>query len=34
MRYFLILNVALLIGLGRCVLGMERPFWSTAPRRI
>jgi cellulose synthase/poly-beta-1,6-N-acetylglucosamine synthase-like glycosyltransferase len=34
MRYLLILNVALLIWLGRCVLGIERPFWSTAPRRV
>jgi cellulose synthase/poly-beta-1,6-N-acetylglucosamine synthase-like glycosyltransferase len=33
LRYFLILNVALLVGLGRFVLGVERPFWSTAPRR-
>ncbi|MGH7770246.1 MAG: glycosyltransferase, partial [Candidatus Binatia bacterium] len=33
MRYFLILNIALLVGLGRFVLGVERPFWSTAPRK-
>jgi len=34
MRYFLILNIALLVGLGRFVLRVEQPFWSTAPRRI
>ncbi len=34
LRYFLVLNIALLIGLGRCILRIERPFWSTAPRRV
>jgi len=33
LRYFLILNVALLVGLGRFILRVERPFWNTAPRR-
>jgi cellulose synthase/poly-beta-1,6-N-acetylglucosamine synthase-like glycosyltransferase len=33
MRYFLILNVALVVGLGRYILGVERPFWNTARQR-
>jgi cellulose synthase/poly-beta-1,6-N-acetylglucosamine synthase-like glycosyltransferase len=32
-RYFLVLNAALLLGFARFALGIERPFWSTAPRR-
>ncbi len=31
-RYFIALNVALLLGFVRFTLGAQRPFWSTAPR--
>ncbi|HKA31940.1 MAG TPA: glycosyltransferase family 2 protein, partial [Candidatus Binatia bacterium] len=32
-RYFVILNVGLLLGLVRLSLGAARPTWSTAPRK-
>lgn len=31
-RYFLVLNAALLLGFSRYILGVARPFWTTAPR--
>jgi cellulose synthase/poly-beta-1,6-N-acetylglucosamine synthase-like glycosyltransferase len=33
-RYFLVLNAALLLGLVRFAMGVERPFWSIAARRV
>jgi cellulose synthase/poly-beta-1,6-N-acetylglucosamine synthase-like glycosyltransferase len=32
-RFFLVLNAALLLGFIRFSLGVARPFWSTTPRR-
>lgn len=34
LRYFLVLNAALLLGFIRCASGAARPFWSTAPRQV
>jgi len=31
-RYFIVLNVGLLLGFLRFVVGAQRPFWGTAPR--
>jgi cellulose synthase/poly-beta-1,6-N-acetylglucosamine synthase-like glycosyltransferase len=31
-RYFLVLNAAVLLGFARFALGVARPFWTTAPR--
>lgn len=31
-RYFLVLNAALLLGFARYALGVARPFWATTPR--
>lgn len=33
-RYFLVLNAALLLGFARFALRVARPFWSTAPRKV
>jgi cellulose synthase/poly-beta-1,6-N-acetylglucosamine synthase-like glycosyltransferase len=32
-RYFLVLNAAILLGFARFMLGLARPFWTIAPRR-
>jgi cellulose synthase/poly-beta-1,6-N-acetylglucosamine synthase-like glycosyltransferase len=31
-RYFLVLNAAVLLGFAQYALGVARPFWTTAPR--
>jgi cellulose synthase/poly-beta-1,6-N-acetylglucosamine synthase-like glycosyltransferase len=31
-RYFLVLNTAVLLGFARYAMGVARPFWATAPR--
>jgi len=33
-RYFLVLNAAILVGFARFMLGLARPFWTIAPRRV
>jgi cellulose synthase/poly-beta-1,6-N-acetylglucosamine synthase-like glycosyltransferase len=33
-RYFVVLNVGLALGWVRFVLGLQRPTWSTTPRRM
>jgi len=33
-RYFLLLNAAILVGFARFMLGLARPFWTIAPRRV
>lgn len=34
LRYFLVLNAALLLGFVQFACGAARPFWTTAPRQI
>jgi cellulose synthase/poly-beta-1,6-N-acetylglucosamine synthase-like glycosyltransferase len=33
-RYFVVLNAAILLGFVRFMLGVARPFWTIAPRRV
>jgi hypothetical protein len=33
LRYFFVLNAAILLGSVRFVLGAARPIWSPTPRR-
>ena len=33
-RYFIVLNAALLLGFVRLALGIQRAFWDRAPRRV